>query len=225
MSKQKPIAECAYCGHFVKTTQDHVIPKCLFVNVTPHDIPRVNACDKCNTKEKSKLDSYLRDMLVCDIGSENSPIAKAIFNSKFIRSIQKRHSQFARDAQNSRLIPWYSPSGILIGTAYEVTLPEQRIPYAVIGIVRGLQYAFTNRRLPSKTHFEVRRWFPNQDLETLIHITRQAGGQLFQIGTGDVFECLYFVRDGIPEKALYLLQFYQGVFFSITINYDPQEVK
>jgi 5-methylcytosine-specific restriction endonuclease McrA len=62
-------SECAYCGKVPADTIDHVVPRCLFRAPLPMNMITVPACSFCN-KAKGKVDTFLRDFLVC---AENAP--------------------------------------------------------------------------------------------------------------------------------------------------------
>ena len=47
----EPPQLCVYCWKNPATTDDHVIPRCLFIPPLPSNMPTVPACQECNARE------------------------------------------------------------------------------------------------------------------------------------------------------------------------------
>ena len=67
---------CVYCGTYGVVTADHVVPQCLWSGRVPKDAPVVDACYHCNHVVKSAYDTNLRDLLLIDADSSQSPQAQ-----------------------------------------------------------------------------------------------------------------------------------------------------
>src|SRR5579864_3633221 len=112
------IGNCPYCGNVDELTEDHVIPRCLFPNGVPADVPKVYACRHCNHVVKSELDAYLRDLLETDMNSSGSPLAQQLLPI-FERAVSRKQSKLVNDLlRNNKLVELRTQSGIIFGMGY-----------------------------------------------------------------------------------------------------------
>jgi len=206
-----------YCGNLDEVTEDHVIPKCLFLTGRPGDMPKVNACKACNNAEKSVNDTYLRDFLLLDMDSAEQPVPQQLFE-KFARAVHRDQSIFAHHAMRSQPVELKTPSGLFAGLAYGIQLPDERITKELTMIVRGLYYAYIDERLPQMTPFEVIRQRDMSEVEANIQVLLKLGGKYMPVGDGDVFECVYGCAVEKPDVSLWYLNFYRRVVFSVATN-------
>jgi hypothetical protein len=210
----KPPPACAYCGASPAATRDHVVPKCLFIRPLPQDVVVVPACDACN-KDKGKDDTYLRDVLVMDYQGSESPIAREIFDTKVMRAAQRNRSEVVRAAVTQAcLIPHGTPGGLYLGQLPSFDLDSRRIQRIFSYIVRGLYYRVRRVPLPAECAITVRR-VNAKEAEEIYHIIKGMNGNgLYRIGQG-VFECAFMYADEEPRISMWLLAFYQRVFFIV----------
>jgi hypothetical protein len=231
MAKKKKVGTCAYCGTHAFLTLDHVVPQCLFIPPLSGDIPKVWACAQCNNVRKSSDDSYLRDLLVADFDTQNHTVAQQLF-AKFVRSIKRHQSQFAKDAnaKPGKVIQAYTPGGIYLGLAYAVDLPDEHVIPMLIHIVRGLYRDHFNDILPNDVHFDVQRIrnLPSI-LPTVQGMVESGVGKYVPVGGGDIFNCIHaHAHDpNHPWASLWFLGFYEKVVFSVAINLqgDPNTTR
>jgi hypothetical protein len=210
----KPPPTCAYCGASPALTGDHVVPKCLFIPPLPQDVVVVPACSVCNN-DKSKDDDYLRDFLVMDYQGSTNPIAQEIFDTKVMRSVQRNSSAVVRVAMTqARLISHVTTGGLYLGQLPSFDLDQIRIQRIFSYIVRGLYYKVIHTRMPADCAITVRR-VNAKEADEIYHIIKGMNGNgLYRIGQG-VFECAFMYADEEPESSLWLLAFYQRVFFTV----------
>jgi hypothetical protein len=233
--RKKPKGYCEYCGAFEKLTEDHVIPECLFPRgKAPGDAPIVLACAPCNNMKKNLDDSYLRDMLVMDMGVYEHPIAREIldgpvmnaakqelFNGPLLRAAGSKgyvQSPIAHMVMNhqGRKMSVRSPGGIYVGDVYGISLPPERILRIFSSIVHGLHSVYIGNALPAEAKFRVKRE-PDIDKATeIVGHVRASGGEYREIGDGRVFQCVFGLVPGRPDMTVWFLAFYQKIVFVVS---------
>jgi hypothetical protein len=155
--RSKDKGKCAYCGVRQWTTRDHVVPQQLFPKPHPPVMVTVGACEECNRLKKPH-DDYLRDSLLADIGTSDSPVAASLRAGAFKRSIEGNHSRLAREAFRSvKFEPAFTPSGIFLGHYPSFEVDTQSIRIELAYIARGLFYKIRKKSIPHDYAFEVRR--------------------------------------------------------------------
>jgi len=103
-----------YCGAVCEVTRDHVIPRCLWPESIPSDIPIVGACQKCDQIGKSGNDAYLRDLLVDDLEVMQNPFVQKN-RQKFIWSAFHNRSDMHRDLRDhGKIVETQRPSGLFV---------------------------------------------------------------------------------------------------------------
>lgn len=118
---------CTYCLN-PATEVDHPVPRCLFPTPPPPNLVTVPTCKDCN-RRKGANDTFLRDFLTCDLEGYDHPHAKDLFEGKVTRSIGRNRSELAKIVRQRPKKPLLvrTPSGLIIGEAVEVILPDDRI--------------------------------------------------------------------------------------------------
>jgi hypothetical protein len=209
---------CVYCGQSGHVTEDHVIPRCLFVQPYPSDIPRVPACRVCNNDQQSQDDSYLRDALICIYEAYRHPIAQELFGGKFTRAVQQGKSAFARDALRARPVSVYTSSGLFVETAYAFDIPAERLTRIITRIVRGLHCAFLHEPLVEGAQIEIHRPRDLAMAEQAALDLNRKGAPYVRVGDGKVFSCLYARTADRPDVSLWFLIFYESIVFTAVVN-------
>jgi hypothetical protein len=215
-------APCAYCDSVEELTLDHVIPRCLFGEKkdqkAPPDTPVVYACRRCNGDKKSLDDSYLRDMLVCDMDSWQHPVARRLAEGAFTRAFLNGQSALARDiAKKLRPIEVFTPSGLYAGIAYGAEMPQGRISRVLATMVRGLYAYYTDARLPENAEFTVHRIRDLARVMPIVQMALQMGALRYvPVGDSTIFNCIYGVEPGQPELSMWFLGFYSNSVFRVT---------
>lgn len=219
-SRKHQFGLCFYCGQPAELTVDHVVPECLFGGKAPKDVPRVPACATCNNVEKSGDDTYLRDFLVADLHNSLSPRARQLFDGPFLRSVGRNQSKFAHDAAKARPVEVVTPSGIIMGTALSVSIPDNRISYILARMVRGLYHCYIGRHigveLPLRSRFAVCRKFDRQAIENDLAGIREFArlgemvGGVVSVADGSVFRCVYAYDPRRPEVSQWFLDFFDN---------------
>ncbi len=209
---------CPYCGNVTELTEDHVIPQCLFPNGIPADAPKVWACEHCNGVVKSKLDTYLRDLLVTDMHSSRSPAAQQLF-SKFSRAVGRNQSNLARDIlQRSQLVEIRTPGGLYGGVAYTSQAANDKTLQIMSMYVRGLYAYYIHKVLPQDMEFNLVRAGKSEKLNDILGMLIQNGGSYGRIGNGDVFECVFGHAADVPQSGIWILNFLRRALFVVIVT-------
>ncbi len=212
MAKKIQQGTCVYCTKECEVTEDHVIPQCLFPNGLPIDVPKVFACQPCNHIIKSGNDTYLRDFLVTDMNSSQSPLTQELF-SKFERAVKRNQSKLANDAMQNQLVELRTKSGLFGGLAYTSQEANERIPSILLMMVRGLYNNYRGKILPQDISFDARRVGDFKKLSVDTGILIDAGAQYMRPGDGSVFDGLVAESPTRPYNAIWILNFYRRVVF------------
>lgn len=207
---------CVYCGASGQVEDEDVIPVCLFLKPAP-DRVLVPSCRSCNV-EKSKDDSYLRDMTAPDYRCYGNPVAEAVFNGPVLRSVRTNRSLVGRAFRSvGRMFPMQTHGGIYLGHMPGVSLEEKRIRRIFSTIVRGLNFRVRKQRLPDDTMFTVKRLSSPEDCEQLRQVIWEITGRIGQ----SVFECgCVFGED--PAESIWLLIFYSSVY--VIVSTQPPDL-
>jgi hypothetical protein len=163
LRKMKRISRCYICGELGPDTRDHVIPYGFFTEPRPSNLLTFPVHVACN-RRLSLSDEYARNILA-GLGSEKSPVAKALWAGKIDRSI--KGSQGLRTQIARSLIPKadkYSARGIYLGSAPGIQINVERFYPTMEKIVRGLHRLNDGRSMPSDAAF---RWFLQEPLHGL----------------------------------------------------------
>jgi len=183
---------CVYCRQFTEVTLDHVIPQCLWPGRVPKDAPVVNACKACNHQNKSGDDTYLRDILVTNSRSSDTPIAQKLF-PKFGRAMERNQSQLANDLQeHGQIRELYTSQGetTALVTSQEANERSERI---FTTITHGLYNYYTQANMPENVPIRVFILHDQENTELAKSLFLAGGGVYKRAGDGSVFECLYIV--------------------------------
>jgi hypothetical protein len=217
MNKPTNRSMCVYCDQREGTTDDHVIPKSVFLPPLAGNMVTVPACLTCNG-EKSKDDEFLRDILLVDWENETHPMAQGELKEKLIRSIGRNRSQLIREGRNTRqATPFHSPAGVYLCTAPAIPIDQARINLMFARMVRGLYYRFTDKtRLPTDSTFEVGKVHPMAKERTL-RIFDRPGARMYAMGNS--FDCVYVIPKDDPTVSVWLLRLL-NVFVFVATNAD-----
>ncbi len=209
MAKKPRIGICTYCGNESEVTEDHVIPQCLWDGPVPKNVPKVPACTQCNHILKSELDTYLRDLLITDKNSADSPVVQGL-RPKYIRSVLRNQSRMDRDyREKGEVIAKMSQSGLYQFGLISQTV-NQRTEQIMSMIVRGLHRYYLHTLLSKDTSFTITRLFKQEQCEELRSIIETLHGGYDIIGNGDVFACGF----ASPSRQYSLPQFLGTKFLS-----------
>ena len=208
------------------------MPQCLFGGKAPADDPIAPACSACNNVEKSQDDSYLRDVLASDLHTSLSLHARQLFDGPFSRAAGRNQSAFAPIITKARPVDVVTPSGLIIGTASGVNVPDNRISYILARMVRGLYHYYVGRHigveLPPQSRFMICRKYDLQVVRTDIQVIQQLvsldelKGGTVRVGDGSVFSCQYGYYPPVPDVSVWYLNFFYnvlgGAFFYVATN-------
>ncbi len=204
---------CVYCHCEIKTTQDHVVPRCLFDKL-PRNMVTVRACFECNQKKK-EADEYLRDNLVTDIHGSNHPTAKILLEGKVSRSIMRNQSQFAKDVlPHVQMAPFYSPNGLYLGDVPMAPVNDQLVRKELEYIVRGLTSKLSDMLIPLDYAFGVNTIPPISMKETLERVKELNYNGPYELG--DEFSCIFLRSEENHAKTVWILWFYGSVMYVVS---------
>ena len=200
---------CYVCVQPGADTDDHLIPRALFLSPRPTNLVTLPAHHACH---KSHSEDYARAILAGM--SAGSPIAAKIMalyvRPSLLRSDLKG-TKLRRDLIRTliRRIELHSPEGLILGYAPGVQFDRARVYPMLTKIVRGLYYRHVGRFLPTGARFS---WGLNEPLEgRQAAMFEQSAAGLSYTGT---FECRYAVgSDATGEGSVWWLRFYEGVVF------------
>lgn len=214
MSKRKKITQCVYCGKNKLASDDHVIPKCLFTGGLPNDIVLVPVCVSCNN-EKSRDDSFLRDWLVSDQRTLHNSLSQKIFAEKFARSLEKGHSELAKQAvQHAQFQDIFSSGGIYLGKAYAMNLDENRLLTIFTRIVRGLYYKIYKKRIPDSYIFNYKVIDPTQFNTIWNELKKRNLNKVRKIGS--IFSTIMLTAMEDEFTTIWWMVFYDGICVEVT---------
>lgn len=216
------ITLCAYCGVRPTTTQDHVIPRCLFTRPLPQQMITVPACEECN-REKQPDDTYLRDMLVSDVNASEHPTARSLLHGPVQRSAKLYNSSDVAHVARTqaRWEEYYTPAGLYVGHGRRIPMDTKRVDHLFARIVRGLYYYVTGERLPADCRFDVRGLHPLYMDEEMTLLNRAGCNGPFSYA-GGVFGLAFVIDGDQPYLTRWLLRFYDGIY--VTVHTEPPPV-
>jgi hypothetical protein len=211
-----------YCGKQAILTLDHVIPKCLFTNGIPGNSPKIYVCSPCNNILKSRLDTDLRDMLIFDMDSSQSPHTQ-LLHPRLARSIGSNQSKIVRAMKEHSYPVQISnePDATIHG--YTSHLANIQMPSILTMIVSGLYFHHTERILPPDIGFSGTHERNHNRCEKVTQMYTEAGNSLNQIGNGEVFEYRFAIKDDNPDDSAWMLIFYKRAFF-IMLTQSPEKM-
>jgi len=185
-----------------------VPPKGLFPSPAPSNLITVTSCRKCN-EGYSKDEEYFRVIVTSLAGTEHHPDAKALFQSKIIRGLERRPKLATKVMATIVPVDIYCEEK-KIGTvpAYDICAPE--FDRVMVKLLRGLLHHETGLLVPSD-------FFVRWDV-ILTPLTLPPGlfaalqnCPLKSFGEG-VFRYQVYVSPG-TAGSFWLLSFYDGVVF------------
>jgi hypothetical protein len=204
---------CPYCGIREGTTEDHVIPRCLFSGDKPRTYIKVMACNECNNQKKSRDDDYLRDMLLVDVDSHDHPRAQALLD-KLLRSVEDDRSLIARIIlREYRILPVVTESGLYVGEIAAVDLNAERVQAMFGRIVSGLAYGRYGFRYPENTTFDTRR-ISRKEADQLISVLAGFGSPGSTCIDEEVFCCMP-LHNADRSVWVWALEFYESVWYQV----------
>lgn len=207
-------ALCPYCNARPGTTNDHVIPRCLFPKQLPNGInlPTVKACAECNNVTKAADDTFLRDFLAVHRQLNDDQDIRAFDSGPVGRAVKRNQSAFVKTLRDPQPVPMLTSSGIYIGKAVRLEMDGARIERALARITRGLYFKLIKRSLPSNTAFETLELDPS----CIARVIDEPGiTWLRPTALGDVFKCLVCLGPPETAESLWIMCFYNRIYISV----------
>jgi len=215
--KRKNASVCVYCGLKPGTTDDHVLPRCLFAPMARRDMIKVPACLQCNNVKKSLDDDWLRDLLAAD--ADAHPALSQFARDKFFSAVAQNKSALGRTLRETmRWEARYTSRGIYLGHYPTSTIDGERVTTLFSRIVQGLYYHALKRRLPAICTYEVARLDGLHGGEVVNSLLRAGGNGPHSLG-GDGAGCVYMYGAEDASVTHWVLWFYNSIF--ITVSTEP----
>jgi len=205
---------CVYCREAPATTDDHVVPRCLFLKPQPRFMVTVPVCRKCN-HNKSRDEQYLAEVLTADIYTSEHPVAKAIFDGPMARARDTNRSEIARSARHAGMEALHTPGGLYLGHYATVPLDWERISRTIEGMIRGLYYTLVGKPFPQGYVIDVTRLDPFEVQSAWNDMSSAHLNGPHCLGD-DIFMCeMQFVAED-PGMTRWLLRFYRNYVMLVT---------
>jgi len=223
---------CAYCGQSLSLEDlhvDHVVPNCLFTSPRPANLVEVPACYRCNN-EKSKFDSFLRDMAVLAKGSMDHPVARELKNTKVKRSIQNNKSEVINHMSTSNDYKYIVDTGHWGGLEFRETIKgslnidDDYARNAILWVIRGIYVACFGQIFPIDTDVRIdgiSKEYISQAKRIIIQELQNIGvdsDNVKEMNLGDIFKCHIIYS---PSKTLFLLCFFDSIAFFVEADCSP----
>ncbi len=224
--RKKKYGKCPYCGNESKLTEDHIIPKCLFKPNTIKRAFKIDVCDECNNDEKSKDDSFLRDLIVADKDAHGSSTARFIYNEKFENSVKQNKSELNRNyLSNSKRVIVKTNSGLYTyGNIFSVE--NERLIRIFRRIITGLSLRTFNLSINEHAEITVFKKVKsieeyNEDFELII---KNHSNGFYTGHNGHTFHFkVQFVIVNEKLHSYWWLIFYENVCYFLAIR-SPFEI-
>jgi hypothetical protein len=210
----KHYGDCPYCGEYDRLTKEHVIPQGLFPEnePLPGDIPKIYVCASCNNKKKSGFDTDLRDMLIFDMDSSQSPNTQ-LLHPRLERAIGRNQSRIVRAMKEHSYPVQISNEPDTPIQGYTSPESNKQMPKILEMIVRGLFFHHTRRILPPEIVFSGTRERNTNRYQEIIQALPVGTAPLNKIGNGEVFEYRFDVANNDPDNSVWMLIFYKRAIF------------
>ncbi|MEW6358636.1 MAG: HNH endonuclease [Planctomycetota bacterium] len=133
MSKKYKDRTCVYCANCPSSTADHVVAREFFPPSLRNGLPKVPACQVCQTK-KSELEGYLTAVL--PFGS-NHEAAKELLTTKVARRLD-RNLKLRRQLRDGQENVWVQEKSGLVLPSMSLPFDGEKFVDLCEYIVRGL---------------------------------------------------------------------------------------
>lgn len=219
--KRKKVGECPYCGGIANLTEDHIIPKCLFKPNTLERAFKVYVCNECNNDEKSKDDSFLRDLLVLDKDSQGSSTARFIRSEKYESSAKQNKSELNRNYLSKAIkMPILTKSGLYV-YGQRFIIENLRLIKIFKRIIEGLYYFSSNTRLENNSEVtDFKKITSQEEFDKHFELVKQHYKNGFitgNLGHTFFFNSIILKIDGIIYSYWWLV-FYENICYFLAIE-------
>lgn len=202
---------CIYCGVQPGSTRDHVVPLALFDNrEKPQNLPTVKSCVECN-REKGESDVQLWEALCCSREFHESKRERPGLHERLFRSVRRGSSKIAPFMLQAKSVELTTPSGIYLGTAKRVPLPDDFVRKGVWWVARGLFAREWSLDPTSQRRVEVERMSDDDLLKTAAE-SWPSRVPWSSHDLGDVFSGITYCSADSAYGLAYLA-FYERIYF------------
>ncbi len=219
---------CVYCEQSLTQEDvhfDHVIPTCLFPSPRPSDMLVLGACFKCNN-EKSKFDSFIRDVAVLSRGAMEHPAARKLKETKVARSIEKSKSELFNRVLGNQYSDRFVYVNALDGVARyrevfagRLSGDDETLRAAIMWMVRGVYFACYRQRFPIETAVTITA-IRKEQLAFVKEAWRESIGikEFKELNIGNIFKLSTLYSS---NYTMLLLAFFDSVAFQVVAQCSP----
>lgn len=230
---------CIYCAEALSTDWEHVVAGQFFSPKPPDDkLILAPSCHPCN-ESFSKDEEYVRLKLVWEFRVSNHPSAQELLghqgaDGKVARSIRSStgiQKMMRRDFSRRNLITY---NGLVIPNRLTLDIDPHRVHRVLQKICRGLFYHETKRIFPITG--KVRIIYLDDSavldisLQPIVEVARallvetRADGPR-RLGRGEFSYTFRFVRGQDQSNSIWLISFYDGVYFAVHMEVEFQKLE
>jgi hypothetical protein len=202
---------CCYCGEEDEMTEEHIVPKGLFVKDHRVVVP---CCFECNNG-KAKDDEYFRLVFAVLKESEDHPVAQKVLE-KVKRSLnnpnQTGYQKMIKRSANNLLTTDENGQVLIKRTGLDVEI--NRVNEVIEYIVMGLFYLEKGYRLSDEYHVvgtfgKEDNYQGKQALDTFRKILSDKPWK--EIGSNEIFKYRYsFASDSGSPQSIWEMKIYDG---------------
>lgn len=230
---------CVYCGVNPGTEDEHVVAEAFFPSPRPSrsEFILVPACSDCNrgiwqnsARRMNMDEEYARSMLILEWNAGNHPAARKLLNQEVLRSVKHNPSLAKLIVRNPQTGSLTLPSGFIVPDVMSTDVHWPRIRQVIHKITLGLYYHEIKRRLPDDYEIIVEVLsmigvsqspkLEDPDIQHLMAQTKVPGPH--RLGDGVFSYALIQTNDDDPARVLWVISFYDGVYFLVATRRADQ---
>ena len=205
---------CVYCGVINPDSRDHIPPKGIFPKPRPNNLITVPACKSCN-REWSSDDELFKMIIGIKAGMEGKSEIKLWESTKHT---VRHNKSLRRLIEEAKRINIKTPGGIIIGDAYSVKFPDNKVRLMCDRIIRALYYHHYGNFIPVKNNVSL--YFPSEPNETVLDLVCHSD-ELKIIGEDREFIYTYGQAEDAKGASIWILLFYKR-FLVVGISLPPE---
>lgn len=213
MSKKFKGKLCVYCSERISTVGDHVFAREFFLPEHRKNLPKVPACDECNT-EKSKLEHYLSTLL--PFGGRHKSAKENL--ATMVRKRLEKNLKLNKTLVEGRKTVWCdNESGIILPTM-GLPFESKSLPSLLEFITKGLMWFHWQTSINKDNYIEVIT-LTNYGEEFFENFLRLDGNARVHGNLGNGTFC-YKGLQGIDDPKISVWVF--SVFGGVVLCGDPE---
>ena len=203
---------CVFCGIRPGVTRDHVPPRKFFPASRRANLVTVPACHECNAESQSDEDYFLTAAMFSYAGKRRDG---ALVRTERISPMLSQDRGLAiRIAQSFRTGIVSTPRGLILPNRSVLRFDHRRFNRVVAKIVRGTYYRELRVALPGTAPVQVVLLASEDSFD-------QAANFISELNLGNhchdgIFSYQFAVVEADPSISVWLLRFYDTIFYTAT---------